>query len=185
MVNLTPNPSFSVTIRLELPNRAGMLASVAQAIASVGGNLGQIDLIEQTLHKIIREISVDASSSEHAEEIVQAVKGLPDLKVLAVYDRTFNLHRAGKISIQSKENSKGLVLKFTDNGCGIPESDLPFIFDKFYRVTREDSKDIEGFGIGLSYVKRVCEWHKWKVEVKNNPDKGITISIQINKNDYE
>ena len=90
-----------------------------------------------------------------------------------------------KISIQSKENSKGLVLKFTDNGCGIPESDLPFVFDKFYRVTREDSKDIEGFGIGLSYVKRVCEWHKWKVEAKNNEEKGITITIQINKNDYE
>ena len=90
-----------------------------------------------------------------------------------------------KISIQSKENSKGLTLKFTDNGCGIPESDLPFVFDKFYRVAREDSKDIEGFGIGLSYVKRVCEWHKWKVEVKNNEEKGITITIQINKNDYE
>ena len=102
MVNLTPNPSFSVTMRLELPNRAGMLASVAQAIATVGGNLGQIDLIEQTLQKTIREISVDASSGEHAETIVQAVKDLPDLKVLAVYARTFNLHRAGKISIQSK-----------------------------------------------------------------------------------
>ena len=59
------------------------------------------------------------------------------------------------------------------------------VFDKFYRVAREDSKDIEGFGIGLSYVKRVCEWHKWKVEAKNNEEKGITITIQINKNDYE
>ena len=90
-----------------------------------------------------------------------------------------------QINIQSKENSKGLILKFTDNGCGIPENDLPFVFDKFYRVAREDSKDIEGFGIGLSYVKRVCEWHKWKVEAKNNDEKGITITIQINKNDYE
>ena len=90
-----------------------------------------------------------------------------------------------QITIQSKESSKGLALKFTDNGCGIPESDLPFVFDKFYRVAREDSKDIEGFGIGLSYVKRVCEWHKWKVEAKNNEEKGITIIIQINKNDYE
>ena len=90
-----------------------------------------------------------------------------------------------QITIQSKESSKGLALKFTDNGCGIPESDLPFVFDKFYRVAREDSKDIEGFGIGLSYVKRVCEWHKWKVEAKNNEEKGITITIQINTNDYE
>lgn len=89
------------------------------------------------------------------------------------------------IQIQSKENEKGLLLKFSDNGVGIPANDLPFVFDKFFRVAREDSKDIEGFGIGLSYVKRVCEWHKWKVFATNNEEKGITISIQINKNDYE
>ena len=90
-----------------------------------------------------------------------------------------------EIKIFSEESAKGLTLKFYDNGVGIPESDLPFVFDKFFRVAREDSKDIEGFGIGLSYVKRVCEWHKWKVFVKNNTNKGITISILINKNDYE
>jgi two-component system phosphate regulon sensor histidine kinase PhoR len=90
-----------------------------------------------------------------------------------------------QIFIKSQENAKGLVLKFSDNGVGIPQTDLPFVFDKFFRVAREDSKDIEGFGIGLSYVKRVCEWHKWKVEVKNNEEKGITITIHINKNDYE
>lgn len=89
------------------------------------------------------------------------------------------------VSISAQENKKGLQLNFSDNGVGIPANDLPFVFDKFYRVTRLDKKDIEGFGIGLSYVKRVCEWHKWKVSVKNNVAKGITVSIQINKNDYE
>jgi two-component system phosphate regulon sensor histidine kinase PhoR len=52
-------------------------------------------------------------------------------------------------------------------------------------VARADNKDIEGFGIGLSYVKRVCEWHKWKVIAVNNKDLGITVSIQINKKEYE
>ncbi|EAZ96889.1 two-component system sensor histidine kinase [Flavobacteria bacterium BAL38] len=89
------------------------------------------------------------------------------------------------IDVLIKENPKGLLLKFKDNGVGIPENDLPFVFDKFFRVARENSKDIEGFGIGLSYVKRVCEWHKWKVFVTNNEDKGITVTIQLNKNDYE
>jgi two-component system, OmpR family, phosphate regulon sensor histidine kinase PhoR len=89
------------------------------------------------------------------------------------------------IDVLIKENQKGLLLKFKDNGVGIPENDLPFVFDKFFRVARENSKDIEGFGIGLSYVKRVCEWHKWKVFVTNNEDKGITVTIQLNKNDYE
>lgn len=90
-----------------------------------------------------------------------------------------------KISVLTKETSKDLLLQFSDNGSGIPENDLPFVFDKFYRVARQDSKDIEGFGIGLSYVKGVCEWHDWNVFVANNKDAGITVSIQINKTDYE
>ncbi|HBL12000.1 MAG TPA: NAD-dependent malic enzyme, partial [Cyanobacteria bacterium UBA11162] len=97
MVDLTPNSSFSLTIRLTLPNRAGMLASVTHAIAEVGGNLGQITLIEQTRHISTRDLSVDAASTEHAERIVQAVKAVDDIKVLDVYDCTFNLHRGGKI----------------------------------------------------------------------------------------
>lgn len=103
MVDLTPNPSFSLTIRLTVPNRAGMLASVTQAIAQVGGNLGQITLIEQTRKISTRDITIDATSTEHAEQIVQAVKVLADTKIIDVYDRTFNLHRGGKISITSKQ----------------------------------------------------------------------------------
>ncbi len=54
MTNLTPNSSFSVTLRLKIPNRVGMLASVTQAIALTGGNIGQIDLIEQNRKKSFR-----------------------------------------------------------------------------------------------------------------------------------
>ncbi len=116
MADLTPNSSFSLTIRLQIPNRVGMLASVTQAIATSGGNFGQIDLIEQTRQVSTREITVDAASTEHAETIVQAVKALPDVKVLNVYDRTFNLHRGGKISITSRieiKNVSDLAMAYT------------------------------------------------------------------------
>ncbi|AKG22572.1 malic enzyme-like NAD(P)-binding protein [Calothrix sp. 336/3] len=102
MADLTPNSSFSLTLRLEIPNRIGMLASVTKAIATCGGNLGQIDLIEQTRQVSIRDITVDAASTDHAETVVQAVQALSDIKVINVYDRTFNLHRGGKISITSR-----------------------------------------------------------------------------------
>ncbi|RAM48452.1 MAG: NAD-dependent malic enzyme [Hapalosiphonaceae cyanobacterium JJU2] len=108
MTELTPNSSFSLTLRLEIPNRIGMLASVTQAIATTGGNLGQIDLIEQTRAFSIRDLTVDAASTEHAEAIVQAVKALPNIKLLNVYDRTFNLHRGGKISITSRISLKSV-----------------------------------------------------------------------------
>ncbi|MBV9387300.1 MAG: ACT domain-containing protein [Chroococcidiopsidaceae cyanobacterium CP_BM_ER_R8_30] len=109
MVELTPNSSFSLTLRLQIPNRVGMLASVTQAIAIHGGNLGQIDLIEQTRQISTRDITVDAASTEHAEKIVQAVKALPNIKLIDVYDRTFNLHRGGKISIVSRIALKSIA----------------------------------------------------------------------------
>ena len=108
MTNLTPNSSFSLTLRLQIPNRIGMLASVTQAIAKSGGNLGQIDLIEQNHQFSIRDLTVDAGSSDHTEEIVQSLKDLEDITILDVYDRTFNLHRGGKISINSRIQLKGI-----------------------------------------------------------------------------
>lgn len=102
MVSLTPNPSFSLTIRFQIPNRAGMLADITQAIGSAGGNIGQIDLIEETRKVVIRDVAVDAASEEHAEEIIAAVKTLDSIKVLNIYDRTFQLHKGGKIAVTSK-----------------------------------------------------------------------------------
>jgi malate dehydrogenase (oxaloacetate-decarboxylating) len=106
MVELTPNSSFSLTIRLQLPNSPGMLANVVQAIASVGGNLAQIDLVEQTRQISVRDITVDAASTEHADRIVAAIKALPDIQFLDSYDRTFRLHQGGKISMESKLSLK-------------------------------------------------------------------------------
>jgi malate dehydrogenase (oxaloacetate-decarboxylating) len=116
MTNLIPNSSFSVCIRIQIPNRTGMLASVVQAIASIRGSLGNIDLVEYTRKMVIRDLTIDASSSSHAEEIVQAVKGLPDIKVLQISDRTINLHRGGKIRVQSKiplKNQFDLAMAYT------------------------------------------------------------------------
>ncbi|MGA1263070.1 MAG: malic enzyme-like NAD(P)-binding protein [Prochlorothrix sp.] len=116
MVELTPNSSYSLTIRFQGPNRAGMLASVTQAIAKAGGSLGQINLVEQTRQVSIREITVDASSSEHAETLTQVVQSLPDIKVLKVYDRTFQLHEGGKIHVEPKipmQHQSDLAMAYT------------------------------------------------------------------------
>ncbi|NES81119.1 MAG: ACT domain-containing protein [Moorea sp. SIO2B7] len=116
MINLTPNPSFSLTIRIELPNRAGKLANVTQAIAKVGGNLGQISLIQRNRKITVREFTVDASSTEHAEKIVEAVKALPEIRIIQVYDRTFDLHRNGKIHIKSQihiDSESDLAMAYT------------------------------------------------------------------------
>ncbi len=107
MQQLTPNPSYSRTIRVQLPHRAGMLAIVLTALAEAGGSLGQINLVQQTRKSIIRDVVVNAYSEEHAEQLVDVVKDLPEIRFLSVSDRTFDVHHHGKISVHSKVEVKG------------------------------------------------------------------------------
>ncbi len=102
MVSLTPNPSYSLTLRIKLPNQVSQLAAVIEAIAKAEGNLGNIDVVEKSREFIIREIAVDAASTEAAENIEAAVRSLPHIEVLEVYDRTFALHQGGKLRIEAK-----------------------------------------------------------------------------------
>ena len=81
----------------------------------------------------------------------------------------------------SKENQV-LKLEFIDNGIGISNKNLSFIFDKFYRIPTQKSNEVNGFGLGLYYVKKICNLHHWKISGANNPEKGITITILIPNN---
>ncbi|MEM6521906.1 MAG: NAD-dependent malic enzyme [Cyanobacteria bacterium P01_C01_bin.70] len=116
MVQLTPNSSYGLTLRLQLPNQTGMLALVMQAIADMGGNLEDVKLLERTRQSVLREITVDAASSEQAEAIVAAVKGLDAVELLRAEDRTFRLHQGGKIEVTSRvavRNQDDLAMAYT------------------------------------------------------------------------
>ncbi len=102
MANLLPNSSFSVLLKIQLPNRPGFLAQVIETIGKAGGNVGDITLLEQTREICDREIVVDAASVTHQQTIVHQVQQLPEVKLLDWYDRTFQMHQGGKITVTSK-----------------------------------------------------------------------------------
>jgi malate dehydrogenase (oxaloacetate-decarboxylating) len=102
MVNLNPTSSFSISMHLEVPNRSGMLASIAQGIASVGGNISSLDITEQTRALSRIDVTVDATSTEHGDQIVEVVKSIPEVLLTRTFDRTMQLHRGGKIRMESK-----------------------------------------------------------------------------------
>ncbi|MGD1920863.1 MAG: NAD-dependent malic enzyme [Pleurocapsa sp.] len=102
MVDLNPSASFSLKIELEIPNRPGALASIMSTIASVGGSLGDIVLLQRNLKYTHRELTIDASSTEQGDKIIEAIKNLPRVKVISYNDRTFAIHQGGKISVESK-----------------------------------------------------------------------------------
>jgi malate dehydrogenase (oxaloacetate-decarboxylating) len=99
---IRPSASFSATLRVHLDDRPGAFADVARAIGDTGGNLGAIDLVRVEQGKKVRDITVDAASADHIEQIVAAVHALPGVEVEHVSDRTFLLHLGGKIEMASK-----------------------------------------------------------------------------------
>jgi malate dehydrogenase (oxaloacetate-decarboxylating) len=102
MVQLTPNPSYSITVQVQIPNQSGMLARVVQAIGEAGGSIGDVDVVRRDRTSVIRDITIDAASQDHADAIVQALKDQLDIQVLSVKDRTFELHQGGKLITVSK-----------------------------------------------------------------------------------
>ena len=116
MATLTPNPSYSLSLRLKIPNKTGMLARITQAIAEAGGNLGDFELISRNRHDLVRLLHVDASSEAHVESIIATVKAVEDIEILEVCDRTFQIHEGGKISVESKldlHNQDDLAMAYT------------------------------------------------------------------------
>lgn len=86
-----------------------------------------------------------------------------------------------EIIITISEENNQIKMDFSDNGIGVSNKNLSFIFDKFYRIPSTKSNEVNGFGLGLYYVKKICTQHHWKIFASNNNDKGITISIVIPK----
>ncbi|MES2679661.1 MAG: HAMP domain-containing sensor histidine kinase [Bacteroidota bacterium] len=87
-----------------------------------------------------------------------------------------------QITIRLKNEARQIQIEFIDNGIGISKNKITFIFDKFYRIPNNKSSNVNGFGLGLYYVKKICGLHRWKINALNNPDNGITISLLIPKN---
>ncbi len=101
-MNITPSEGYSITLRLRLANRPGMLGQVTSAIGAAGGNIGAVDIVEVASAHLIRDITVAAGDEYHGERIVEAVTALPDVAVVNVSDRTFLRHLGGKIEIRNK-----------------------------------------------------------------------------------
>jgi len=78
-----------------------------------------------------------------------------------------------------------VVLKVKDNGPGIPLSDQPHIFERFYRVHKDRSRDAGGTGLGLSIVKHTAQSHGGNVELASSPGEGATFIIRLPRVDEE
>ena len=97
-----PSASYSMTVRLEIRNRPGMLGKVTSAMSRAGGDIGAIDLILPGGEFRTRDITFNARNDKHGLAIIDAVRRIGGVRVVNVSDRTFLMHLGGKIEVRGK-----------------------------------------------------------------------------------
>lgn len=98
----TPNASYSLTLRVKIHNKPGKLGEITTAIGRAGGDIEGIDIVSVGKDFLIRDITVNAASESHDQEIIASLDDVDGIEIVNVSDRTFLMHLGGKIEVVSK-----------------------------------------------------------------------------------
>jgi heavy metal sensor kinase len=117
----------------------------------------------------------------HTEELV--VKGdearLRELFMNILDNAIRYTHAPGTISVSLRREGQMAVVAIKDTGVGIPAEDIPFIFERFYRVDKSRSRAEGGIGLGLAICRHIAEAHGGKIEVESKVGVGSTFSVWL------
>jgi malate dehydrogenase (oxaloacetate-decarboxylating) len=155
-VAVTPSASYSLTLRIELENEPGTLGDITSAIGEAGGSVGAIDIVKAEGGKLVRDITVDARSQEHWDQILAAVRDVEGVELLDVTDRTFNMHEGGKIEQLNKhplKNRDDLSMAYTPGVARVcraiqeePELAFRYTLKRNYVAVVSDGSAVLGLG---------------------------------------
>ncbi|MCU0370531.1 MAG: HAMP domain-containing histidine kinase [Bacteroidales bacterium] len=87
------------------------------------------------------------------------------------------------VTISITERSRKILLKVEDKGSGIERKYIRKVFLPFFRVPSGNIHNVKGSGLGLSYVRKICDLHGWRIRIESEPGKGTCITIIIPKSD--
>jgi len=85
----------------------------------------------------------------------------------------------GWVKLGLRKEKTGIIISVEDNGIGIPKQDLPYIFERFYRVDKARSRDEGGTGLGLAICKWIIEAHNGKISVESEENIGTCFSVLL------
>ena len=88
----------------------------------------------------------------------------------------------GKVTVSEYSDERGLYIDVIDSGSGIPEEDLPFVFERFYKADKARTRGRSGTGLGLAIAKNIIHAHKGRITVQSKISHGTTFSIFIPRN---
>lgn len=181
------NESIS-SIKVELANMTGLLDTLL--FLSKGDN--EIYKLEKTkfwlndlIKKIVKESNLvndkhDIFCGSYPEVQMAGDRRLIKQMLRAIVDNgiKYSPHNT-KIEIEYMVKGGNSVINVSDRGIGIPQEDLPHIFDRFYRVDKARSRSIGGSGLGLSLVKWIVDIHNGTIKAESEPGKGTKMTVKL------
>ena len=175
-------------IRKEAKNMTGL---TEELLFLARGDSGTLPLhkedfpISGLLEELIGEsrlISPDHhfESSAPGGLLLHADRGLLKQALRALVDNAVKYTpEGGSIRLEAQESDHRVILRVRDTGIGVPESERAKLFDRFYRVDRDRSREKGSSGLGLSIVKWIVEAHDGTVRIEGSPEGGTDVVIQL------
>ncbi len=197
--NLIYQPDMPAELRAEFMQDMNHEIDRLSGIITDLLTLTQVDSQSETaLHKKELDLSMLVEETVHAlrpaagkNKLTLEADITPDITLLADESKlsqvAYNLidnaikytPEGGHVAVTLAAQGRNAVLTVQDDGIGIPESDVPHIFDRFYRVDKARSRQSGGTGLGLSIVRQMVQLHGGNVSVAPAPEKGSVFTVVL------
>jgi signal transduction histidine kinase len=147
----------------------------------------EVDLVELTkqgvekLEHQIKEKEMDVSIKGSCSKVWVDSSRMTQVIINLVTNAIKYTKPKGTISIELSETDHEVIMDVTDNGSGIPQDELPYIFERFYRADKSRNRSTGGSGIGLTIVKSIVVAHGGRIEVQSEVGKGSTFTVILPK----
>ena len=177
---------------VEAAKSMSTLVSNLLLLARHSGRLAPESLKEVDLTSLLHELA-NFYTTQAAEKQLSLKSDLPqqpveleaepDLLRQAVGNLLSNACKytppGGSVQLRLFTQSRWAVIQVSDSGVGIPQADLPHIFERFYRVDTKQSRQAGGFGLGLAIAKQLIEAHGGQISVTSAVEQGSTFQIEL------
>jgi signal transduction histidine kinase len=182
-------PQHLIPVMIEQQNQLSRLNQIIKALLLISriendqyirkDEVNVYDLVEEVISGLedraeIREIKIE-NQIGRSISVEQVNKSLLYILIFNLVNNAIKYNRQGGfVRIESQTDSQHYILKVKDNGIGIDPDNIQYIFDRFTKI---DSKGTEGFGLGLSIVNSIVNFHQAKIEVRSIPEQGSTFMV--------